>query len=66
MTGTAGKLIAELLNAEFVNEIIAQGKATTHFHPQVKTIIEMGGEDSKLILVEGGFLERRYRILILP
>src|SRR5271157_5228672 len=52
VTGTAGKLIAEFLNAEFVNEIIAQAKATTYFHPQVRTIIEMGGEDSKLILVE--------------
>ena len=52
VTGTAGKLIAELLGAEFVNEVIAQSKSATFFHPEVKTIIEMGGEDSKLILVE--------------
>ena len=63
VTGAAGKLIAELLGAEFVNEIIAQGKATTYFCPQVKTIIEMGGEDSKLILVESDPNNGDYRIL---
>ena len=51
-TGTGGKLIAELLGAQFVNEIIAQAAATVHFHPEVRTIIEIGGEDSKLILLD--------------
>jgi len=37
---------------EFVNEIIAQTKAVQHFYPEVKTIIDVGGEDSKLILLE--------------
>ncbi|MCX5907874.1 MAG: 2-hydroxyglutaryl-CoA dehydratase, partial [Deltaproteobacteria bacterium] len=46
VTGNAGKLIAQLLDSLFVNEIIAQGKSTTYFYPQVRTIIEMGGEDS--------------------
>ncbi len=63
VTGAAGKLIAELLGAEFVNEIIAQAKSTTHFYPQVKTIIEMGGEDSKLILVENNTRSGDYKIL---
>ena len=44
VTGTAGKLIAELLGGAFVNEVIAQSKSTTHFHREVKTIIEMGGK----------------------
>jgi len=63
VTGAAGKLIAELLGAEFVNEIIAQGKSTTFFYPRAKTIIEMGGEDSKLILVESDSSNGDYRIL---
>jgi predicted CoA-substrate-specific enzyme activase len=63
VTGTAGKLIAELLGAEFVNEITAQSKSTTYFYPQVKTIIEMGGEDSKLIMVEASWQNGDYRIL---
>ena len=51
MTGTAGKKVAELLQIPFVNEIIAQARAIEAFHPEVRSIIEMGGEDSKLILL---------------
>jgi len=48
-TGTGGKLVAEILGIPFVNEIIAQAAGTGLYHPEVKTIIEIGGEDSKLI-----------------
>ena len=51
-TGTGGKLVAQLLGGIFVNEVIAQVKATALLSPETKTIIEMGGEDSKLILLE--------------
>jgi len=51
-TGIGGKLLSELLGANFVNEIIAQARAVQHFYPQVRTIIDIGGEDSKLILIE--------------
>ena len=51
-TGTGGKLLSELLGGHFVNEIIAQAKAVQSFYPQVRTIIDIGGEDSKLILIE--------------
>jgi predicted CoA-substrate-specific enzyme activase len=51
-TGTGGKLLAELLGGNFINEIIAQARAVQYFYPQVRTIIDMGGEDSKLILIE--------------
>lgn len=50
-TGVVGKLAAEKLNAVFVNEVIAQTKATSFLLPEVKTIIEMGGQDSKLIIL---------------
>jgi len=50
-TGSAGKLIAEILGAFFVNEIIAQSRATAFLHPHIRTVIEIGGEDSKLILL---------------
>ena len=52
LTGSGGKLIAELLGVSFENEIIAQSKSIEYFHPHVRTIIEMGGEDSKLILLD--------------
>ncbi|MBI5902826.1 MAG: 2-hydroxyglutaryl-CoA dehydratase, partial [Deltaproteobacteria bacterium] len=47
-TGSGGKLIAPLIGAAFANEVIAQAKATEVFHPEVKTVIEMGGQDAKL------------------
>ena len=52
LTGSGGKLIAELLGVGFENEIIAQGKSIECLYPQVRTVIEMGGEDSKLILLD--------------
>ena len=51
-TGIGGKLLSELLGGNFINEIIAQTKAVQHFYPEVKTIIDIGGEDSKLIVLE--------------
>ncbi|MBN2763189.1 MAG: hypothetical protein JXR41_08880, partial [Bacteroidales bacterium] len=52
LTGSGGKLATELLGGKFVNEIIAQSKSVSVLYPDAKTIIEMGGEDSKLILME--------------
>lgn len=51
VTGSGGRAIGKALNADVVNEIIAQGRATMELHPQVRTIIEIGGEDSKLIIL---------------
>lgn len=52
VTGTGGKKAAKLLGGVFVNEIIAQSSSIGALYPQVRTIIEMGGEDSKLIFME--------------
>jgi len=49
VTGSAGKLIAHLLNATFVNEIIAHSRAVAHLYPFARSIIEIGGQDAKLI-----------------
>ncbi len=50
-TGSVGRLICELLGVAFVNEVICQATAVKHLHPEVRTLIEMGGQDSKLILL---------------
>jgi predicted CoA-substrate-specific enzyme activase len=52
VTGLGGKVLAEVLQVGFVNEVIAQARGTYHFHPEVRSIIDMGGEDAKLILVD--------------
>lgn len=54
VTGSAGKLISTLIDAHFENEIVAHGTAVLSFHPDIRTVIEIGGEDSKLILLEPG------------
>ena len=59
-TGVGGKLLSELLGGEFINEIIAQARSVEHFYPEVRTIIDMGGEDSKMILIE--MEEDRFKI----
>jgi len=51
VTGAGGKLISQLLGGLLVNEVVAQAKAMGRYHPQIRTVIEIGGEDSKLILL---------------
>ena len=52
ITGSGGKVAAELIGGNFVNEIIAQAIAVSTLYPQTRTVIEIGGEDSKLIILE--------------
>jgi len=52
ITGTGGKLASELIGGVFVNEIIAQATSSGRLYPDAQTVIEIGGEDSKLILLE--------------
>lgn len=52
VTGSGGKLAAELIGGVFVNEVIAQATAVARLYPETRSIIEIGGEDSKLILLE--------------
>lgn len=52
LTGTGGKLAAKLLGGTYVNEIVAQSTSVSRLYPQIRTIIEMGGEDSKLIFMD--------------
>jgi len=57
-TGSARKLIALLLDTETVkNEITAHAVGTMYFYKDVKTILEIGGQDSKIILIENGIIK---------
>lgn len=54
-TGSARKLVGTIVGATVVkNEITAHAVGTTTFYPDVRTILEIGGQDSKIILVENG------------
>lgn len=52
-TGSARKLIGVILNANVIkNEITAHAVGTLSIHPDVKTILEIGGQDSKIIIID--------------
>ena len=56
-TGSARKLIGLLLDANVIkNEITAHAVGTLHFYPECKTILEIGGQDSKIILINNGII----------
>lgn len=56
-TGSARKLIGSMLGANVVkNEITAHAIGTLTLHPDVRTIFEIGGQDSKIILLEDGIV----------
>ncbi len=57
VTGSARKLIGVITGAAIVkNEITAHAVGTMSLYPDVRTIFEIGGQDSKIILVENGFV----------
>lgn len=49
VTGSAKDLICNILGVQAINEIIAQAYATHYLNNNIKTIIEIGGQDSKFI-----------------
>ena len=51
VTGSGSKTLGDILNIPNINELVAQTEAVKHFYPEVKTVIEMGGQDSKFILL---------------
>jgi predicted CoA-substrate-specific enzyme activase len=63
VTGTGGKLATDLIGGIFVNEIIAQATSTGKLFPDARTVIEIGGEDSKLILLEKDPINGHSRLL---
>lgn len=57
VTGSARYLAGALVGADVVrNEITAQAVGALQFVPDVRTIVEIGGQDSKLVLVRQGMV----------
>jgi len=54
-TGSARKLIGTMLGASTIkNEITAHAVGTVRLYPDVRTIFEIGGQDSKITIVNNG------------
>ena len=50
MTGSGGGAIAEQIGAKFVQEVTAVSLAVEKMHPEVYSVIELGGQDAKIIV----------------
>jgi predicted CoA-substrate-specific enzyme activase len=54
-TGSGRHLAARLVNTPIIkNEITTHTLAAVHILPDVRTIVEIGGQDSKIIITRGG------------
>ncbi len=56
-TGSGRYLAGVMVGADAIkNEITAHAVAASHFIPQVQTILEIGGQDSKIIILRDGIV----------
>ena len=58
ITGSGGLLLAQWLDLEFVQEVIASKRAVEALIPQTDVAIELGGEDAKIIYFDNGIEQR--------
>lgn len=57
ITGSGRNLGAAVVGADVVkNEITAHARAVAWVDPNIRTVIEIGGQDSKIIIMEDGFV----------
>ncbi len=58
ITGSAGLGIATIAHIDIVQEVFATTKAVKRFLPESDVVIELGGEDAKIIFLRGALEER--------
>ena len=58
ISGSAGLGMAEAADVPFVQEVYATGEAVRRFEPDTNAVIELGGEDAKVIFFDRGLDER--------
>ncbi len=49
ITGSAGLGVGEKFGLPFIQEVVASAEVVKQLYPQVKTLIDIGGEDAKMI-----------------
>jgi len=55
VTGSAGMGAAEAFHVPFVQEVVASARFIKDNYPDVRTFIEVGGEDSKILFFDDNF-----------
>ena len=58
ITGSAGLGLATRCGIEFVQEVFATASGVKKLYPQVDVVIELGGEDAKILFLKGAIEER--------
>ena len=58
ISGSAGLGLAEGAGVSFVQEVFATGEVVRALEPDASAVIELGGEDAKIIFFDGGIDER--------
>ncbi|HNW82519.1 MAG TPA: BadF/BadG/BcrA/BcrD ATPase family protein [bacterium] len=53
ITGSGSRAIAESVNAHYIQEVNAVCYAVESMHPDVSAVIELGGQDAKVIIWKG-------------
>ena len=52
VTGSAGMGLAEMVELPFIQEVVASAEVIHQRHPDVRTLIDIGGEDAKIIFFD--------------
>ena len=50
-TGSGGRPVSDVIGGTHINELVAQTRAVGEYHPSARTVIELGGQDSKFLSV---------------
>ena len=58
ISGSAGLGLAESAGVSFVQEVFATGEVVRRLEPDAAAVVELGGEDAKIIFFDGGIDER--------
>ncbi|MBC8080553.1 MAG: 2-hydroxyglutaryl-CoA dehydratase, partial [Gorillibacterium sp.] len=58
ISGSAGLSLAKHIDFPFIQEVIACTQAVERFIPETDVVIELGGEDAKIIYFRGGIEQR--------
>ncbi len=58
ISGSAGLGLAESISVAFTQEVFATGEVVKRMEPDAACVIELGGEDAKIIFFDGGVDER--------
>ena len=59
VTGSVGMGTAELLQADFIQEVVAATRYVQQNYPSASALIDIGGEDAKVVLFQDGNIDLR-------